>query len=103
MSNSITTKEWEAEIGTQLRSLRIRQELDQQRLASMAGVALNVVKNLEGGKGATLSSLIKILRALNHTDWLKGLAPTVSISPLQMLKTTQPRQRAARRRKGKNV
>ena len=100
MSNSTTTQEWEAEIGTQLRSIRIRQNIDQQQLAAMAGVALNVVKNLELGRGSTLSSLIKILRALNHTEWLKGLAPTVSISPLQMLKTPEPRQRASRRDRG---
>jgi transcriptional regulator with XRE-family HTH domain len=43
--------------------LRLRQNIDQQRLAEQAGVALNVVKRLEGGKGTTVASLIKILRA----------------------------------------
>ena len=96
MIDNRTSEEWEAELGQQLRELRLRQNIDQRRLAEQAGVALNVVKNLESGKGATLVSLVKVLRALGRTDWLGTLAPAVSISPLQMLKATQVRQRASR-------
>ena len=92
-----TSDEWEAEIGRQIRSLRLRQNIDQQRLASHAGIALNAVKNLESGKGATLRSLVQILRVLNRVDWLRALAPPVSISPVQMLRTKAPRQRASRK------
>ncbi|MGA2151140.1 MAG: helix-turn-helix transcriptional regulator [Geobacteraceae bacterium] len=96
MIDSRTSKECEAELGQQLRELRLRQNIDQRRLAEQAGVALNVVKNLESGKGATLTSLVKVLRALGRTDWLNTLAPAVSISPLQMLKVKPVRQRASR-------
>ena len=96
---SKTTDEWSAELGAQLRQLRLRKQIDQKQLSEMAGVALNAVKNLESGKGATLSSLIKVLRALGRADWLQSLAPPVSISPLQLLKAKQPRQRAGRRSK----
>lgn len=92
-----TSAEWEAELGRQIRALRLRQNLDQQQLAGRAGIALNAVKNLESGKGATLRSLIQALRALNRVDWLRALAPPVSISPVQMLKTRAPRQRASHR------
>jgi transcriptional regulator with XRE-family HTH domain len=90
--------ESEAELGKQIRTLRLRLDLDQKQLAARAGIALNAVKNLESGKGATLRSLIQVLRILNRTDWLGTLAPTVSISPVQMLKTKAPRQRASPRR-----
>jgi len=93
-----TSKEWEAELGRQIRALRLRQNLDQQQLAERAGIALSAVKNLEGGKGATLRSLIQTLRALNRETWLRTLAPAVSISPVQMLKSKAPRQRASRKR-----
>jgi len=63
-----------------------------------AGIALTAVKNLESGKGATLKTLIKTLRALDRADWLASLAPAVSISPLQMLKSKPARQRASRKR-----
>jgi transcriptional regulator with XRE-family HTH domain len=93
-----TADEWEAELGQQLRALRLRQNINQQQLAGQAGVALNAVKNLEAGKGTTLSSLVKVLRALGRADWLGTLAPPVSVSPLQMLKGRPVRQRASRRK-----
>jgi transcriptional regulator with XRE-family HTH domain len=93
-----TSSEWEAELGHQIRALRLRQNLDQQRLADRAGIALNAVKHLESGKGATLRSLIQTLRVLNRVDWLRALAPAVSISPVQMLKAKAPRQRASRKK-----
>jgi transcriptional regulator with XRE-family HTH domain len=97
-----TRSEWEAELGRQIRALRLRQNLDQQLLADRAGIALNAVKNLESGKGATLRSLIQTLRVLNRVDWLRALAPAVSISPVQMLEAKAPRQRASRKRNKAN-
>jgi transcriptional regulator with XRE-family HTH domain len=94
-----TTDEWSAELGAQLRHMRLRKQIEQKQLSEMAGVALNAVKNLESGKGATVSSLIKVLRVLGRADWLQSLAPPVSISPLQLLKAKQPRQRVGRRSK----
>ena len=98
MTYQLRSEEWEAELGQQLRALRLRQNLDQRQLASQAGVALNAVKNLEAGKGATVRSLVNVLRTLGRTDWLEALAPQVTISPLQMLKAKPTRQRASRKR-----
>lgn len=91
------------ELGSQLRSLRLRQNIDQRELASRAGVALNVVKRLESGRGATVGSLIKVLRTLGHVDWLASLAPTVSISPLQTLERRRTPQRASPKRGPKHA
>lgn len=87
------------ELGEQLRALMLRQNVDQQQLAARAGIALNAVKNLESGKGATVRSLLKVLRALGREDWLRALSPQVSISPLQALKRKSPRRRASGKRK----
>jgi len=83
-------------LGEQLRDLRLRQNIDQRQLAEQAGVALNAVKNLEAGKGSTVVTLIKVLRALGRADWIGTLAPPVSISPLQLLKAKKVRQRASK-------
>ena len=99
MEISKSTEEWEAKLGEQARNLRLRQNLDQQTLAERAGVGLSALKNLESGKGATVKTLIKTLRALGRAQWLETLAPAVSISPLQMLKAKPQRQRASRPRK----
>ena len=90
--------EIEAELGRQVRALRLRQDLNQQQVAERAGIALNAIKNLEGGKGATLRTLTQTLRVLNRAEWLNTLAPAVSISPVQMLRTRAPRQRASRKK-----
>ena len=86
-----------AELGHQLRDLRLRQDLDQQALAARAGVALNALKGLESGRGGTVRSLLKVLRALGREDWLQALSPPVSISPLQLLERKRARQRASRK------
>jgi len=97
-----TVDELAFELGEQMRALRLRADLDQISLAERAGVGLSAVKNIESGKGATLKTLIKILRALDRADWLASLAPPVSISPLQMLKAKPVRQRASRKRQQGN-
>lgn len=90
---------WEAELGAQIRALRLKQNIDQRKLAARAGIALNAVKRLESGKGTTLRTLVQVLRLLNRAEWLKTLAPQVSISPVQMLRTKAPRQRVSPKRK----
>lgn len=100
MENARTTEEIQQELGQQVRSLRLRKNLNQEGLAEQAGVALSALKNLESGKGAALKTFIKVLRALDRLEWLNTLAPAVSISPLQVLKSKAPRQRASRKRQG---
>jgi transcriptional regulator with XRE-family HTH domain len=101
MATDRSTAEIEGDLGQHLRLLRLRQNIDQRQLAMRAGVALNVVKRLEGGSGATVRSLVKVLRTLDRGDWLSTLAPVVSISPMQMVKAKHVRQRASPRRRGR--
>jgi transcriptional regulator with XRE-family HTH domain len=103
MTIRLQTDEWEAQLGQSLRELRLRQNIAQRQFAERADVALNVVKNLEGGKGATVSSLIKVLRALGREDWLHTLAPQVSVSPMQMLKDKPGRRRASPSKEARRV
>lgn len=102
MPHQLVSNDWEVQLGQQLRSLRLRRNIDQRQLAQQAGVALNAVKNLEAGRGATVTSLVKVLRALDRADWLHALAPTVSISPMQMLRSSPVRRRATPK-KGKTT
>jgi transcriptional regulator with XRE-family HTH domain len=93
-----SSEELEQELGQTLRSLRLLKNLDQIALAQRSGVSLNAVKHLEAGRGAHVSSLIKVLRGLERADWLDTLAPTVSISPMQMLRRGRRERKRARRR-----
>ena len=95
-----STEEWEALIGEQVRTLRIAKGLDQAQLAELSGVSLGTVKGIEQGRGSTLRSLVRLTRALDREDWLRGLAPRPTVSPIDVLRTsrTEPRRRVYRAR-----
>jgi transcriptional regulator with XRE-family HTH domain len=94
-----STDEWESTIGTQLRALRIRAQLDQATLADIAGVSIGAVKSAEQGKGSTLRTLVRLARALGREDWLESLAPEPTISPIDVLRSRhEPRRRVYRSR-----
>ena len=96
-SHSATSDELEQLLGSHLRALRIRRNLTQRALAERANVALGAVRNAESGRGATIRTLVRILKVLERTDWIDALAPQVSVSPLQVLtsRSRRPRQRAS--------
>jgi transcriptional regulator with XRE-family HTH domain len=95
-----STDEWETVIGAEVRAARIAANLDQAELARRADISLGAVKNLEAGKGSTLKTLVRVVRALGRTEWLESLTPLITVSPLAMLtkRPATPRQRVSRRR-----
>jgi transcriptional regulator with XRE-family HTH domain len=86
VTRNLTIREWENALGEQARLARIRARLDQEALARNANISVGAVKNLEGGKGSSLKTLIAVVRVLGRTDWLEGLAPRITVSPLAMVK-----------------
>ncbi len=93
-----TPEEIEAAVGETLRALRLARNLDQAALSARAGVSVSALKSLEGGRGSTLRSLVKVARALNREDWFSTIAPEATVSPLAMLRGAPVRQRAGRRK-----
>ena len=89
-----TLEEFEANVGEQIKSLRLKQNIDRATLALRAGCSVSALKNLEYGTGSTLRTLVAIVRALGREDWLRNVAPTATISPLNMPKAGHTRQRA---------
>jgi len=94
-----STEDFERSLGEQVRALRIAAGHDQATLASLAGLSLGAVKNLEQGNGSTLRTIIRAVRALGKEEWLNSLAPRISVSPLDVLRNRrEPRQRVYRER-----
>lgn len=85
--NNRSTEEWEHAVGSQIRALRVRKRVDQKELANLANVSISAIKNLEGGKGSTLKTFIRVLRALERTDLLDAIQPEISVSPLDVVRT----------------
>ncbi len=98
MSPARTPEEIETSVGEALRALRLARDLDQAGLATQAGVSVSALKSLEGGRGSTLHTLVKVVRALGREDWLASIAPVASVSPLAMLRGAPVRLRAGRRK-----
>jgi len=93
-----TPEELQAALGDQVRKLRLIKNLMQAEVAARAAISPTAIKRLEAGKGATIGTLVAVLRALDRADWLTTLAPAVSISPMQLLATRSPRKRARARK-----
>jgi len=101
---SHTTEEWEERIGAQIRTSRIGRNIDQATLASNANVSVGAVKNLEGGKGSSLKTLIRVVRALDRAEWLDTFAPHITVSPIAALDRDRRGQApAARKRVGRRA
>jgi transcriptional regulator with XRE-family HTH domain len=98
-----TTRDWMGDLGRQLRAIRLARGWDQAELAERASVARPVISRLENGSGTAVSSLVKVVVALDATEWLQVLAPaTDGPSPLELLRQErrrrQPRVRMRQRR-----
>ena len=98
-----TSEEWEQYLGEQVRTLRLRKNMTQQEAAERAQVSLSTLANLESGKGSTLKTFAAVLGVLQKEAWLEGLAPQVSVSPLQMAELGKARQRASQSRKAGRI
>ncbi len=84
----------EAKLGEHLKRLRLLKNIEQRTLAYRAGVSVRALRNLEGGCGSTVGTLMRVLKTLGRESWLDTVAPIATISPVTMTKTATPRQRA---------
>lgn len=96
--SSETPQEMEAALGLRLKTLRLDRNIDQKTLAERAGISVRALRNLEGGEGSTLRTLMSVLRALGRADWLHTIAPVATINPLMLNRQAEPRQRAGKPR-----
>lgn len=89
-----TAGELEATLGASFKALRLSRNISQKVLAERAGIGTTALKNLEGGLGATVSTLVRVARALGRESWLENAAPIATINPLTMVQGAGVRQRA---------
>lgn len=94
-----STEEWEVELGSQVRRLRLRQNRTQGDLAAAANISLSALKTLELGHGSSVRTLIQVVRALGRSEWLAALAlPEPSVSPMQLLRERKKQVASTRKR-----
>lgn len=88
-----TPAELAAFLGMSIRKLRLDRNLKQDELAAQAGISVHALQNLESGTGATVRTLVTVLRSLGREAWLKNLAPTATINPLTLPRGASERKR----------
>lgn len=78
----LTTPQIELELGRRLKRRRLELNLSQETVAFRSGLARRTITAIEHGQGATLSSFIALLRALDAVDQLEALLADPGPSPL---------------------
>lgn len=86
-------------LGERIRRLRLSRNMDQRTTAEKAGLSEKALRNLETGRGSTVESLLRTLKALDYLEGIEMLAPEVTVDPLALLHSTKPQQRVRRPRK----
>ena len=89
--------ELQVALGKQLQELRIAKNLNQITTAEKAGISEKALRNLEAGRGSSIETLVRVLKALDSLDGLRLLAPKPSVSPLALLRHSETARRRVRR------
>lgn len=94
------TRDLQRDLGERLRRMRLRRNLDQRTTAEKAGVSERALRNLETGRGSTVETLLRTLRALDALEGLDSLAPRPGIDPMELLQRGRKEPRRVRRARG---
>ena len=85
------------ELGHRIERLRLQRNQSLADLAEASGVGTATLQRLETGRNANLTTLIRVLRALNRLGDLDNVIPTVEVSPFEISDSRPaPRRRASR-------
>ncbi len=79
-----TTQEILQEIGQRLARYRLQQNRTVAEVARTAGLGTATVNRAEAGKGPTLETIVRLLRALGRLDAIDAFLPVPLVSPLQL-------------------
>ena len=83
-------------LGRRLKALRLSTGLTQATLADKAGISPRALRDLEAGRGSTLHTLVRALKALDADQAIDTLVPQPGISPMALLDKPKGRQRGYR-------
>ena len=88
--------ELQSALGQRVRQLRLSRNLDQRTTAEKAGISQRALGKLENGRGSTVETFLRTLKALDYTQGIDTLAPETTVNPLALLRNSKPPQRVRR-------
>ena len=80
------------ELGTRLKTERIRQKMTQETFAKNCGVAKSTVERFEKGESVQFANLLKMLRTLHQLSGIELLLPVTEPSPMEYLYAKNPKE-----------
>lgn len=83
-----------------LEEIRLSQNISQADLAKQAGVSRSTLTRIADGKGVSLDSFIRVMKALGLAGHLAALLPDPDVRPVELVRNEgRQRQRASGKRK----
>ena len=98
----LSDSEIEKRIGEKFRSLRLRQNETQLRMAEESQLSLSTVKKIEKGEIASFDSFIRMLRITGKLDILTPLLEDEGLSPNEYYELTKLVKKKERKRASKS-
>jgi len=102
MDIGINNSEIMRQIGSRVKTYRLKRNMSQETLSSRSGCSIGTIKNTESGKNVSLWNLIGILRVFDSLDNLDALLPNVGLRPTELLAIQKKTVKANRKRASKS-
>ena len=83
------------ELGARIQQERLNADVTQAEVALKAGISRGALRLLEAGRGSTLASFIRVLRALDRLSALDSFLPAPGPSPVQLARLKGKRRQRA--------
>ena len=84
------------QIGSKLKELRIEKNMKQAELADASGVSIFTISSVENGKTTSLLTIVQLLRALGHLDYLDSFFQEQTVSPIAYAKLLKNNKKKVR-------
>lgn len=98
----LTIPELAVELGRRARDFRLRKRLEQAEVAELAGITRQTLSTFEQGKGSSVETLLKVMKALKVSDNLDNLFPAApTIDPMAVLMGEASIQRVSKKRRSR--
>lgn len=95
---SLTDNAIRQKIGERLKSIRLRQNITQARLATDALVSLSSIKKIENGEIGSFDSFIRLLRTLGKLDIFQPMVEEEQMSPNEYYEFVNSAKKKRRKR-----
>lgn len=84
-----------SELGSRLATTRLEMNRSQAAVAREAGISARTLERLEAGESVAMTSLVRVMRALDLLERFEELVPEPAPSPIERLKLEGRRRKRA--------